>query len=121
MLARLVQQSAVQTSDSHLPIDQAVQLAGELSNLLDQVQTERLGFERLVDLVPDDYAVHWQLTLQFLGVLTDAWPELLAAEGVIDGAQRRNLLLATRADSWQRSPPATPVIAAGSTGSIPVA
>jgi len=124
LLARLVQESAAQTSDrqtgdGQLPIDQAVHLAGELSNLLDQVQTERLGFERLAGLVPEDYAVHWQLTLQFLDVLTGAWPERLAAEGVIDAAARRNLLLAARAANWQHSPPPTPVIAAGSTGSIP--
>ncbi len=119
LLARLVQESADQTGDGQLPIDQAVQLAGELSNLLDQVQTERLGFERLAGLVPEDYAVHWQLTLQFLEVLTGAWPQRLAAEGVIDAAERRNLLLAARAANWQRNPPPTPVIAAGSTGSIP--
>ena len=124
LLARLVQESAAQTSDTQsgdgqLPIDQAVHLAGELSNLLDQVQTERLGFERLAELVPEDYATHWQLTLQFLEVLTGAWPELLAAEGAVDAAERRNLLLAARAAHWQHSPPTTPVIAAGSTGSIP--
>ncbi|MFT5181159.1 MAG: ATP-dependent helicase/nuclease subunit B, partial [Alphaproteobacteria bacterium] len=124
MLARLVQESAAQTSDgkageAELPIDQAVRLAAELSNLLDQVQTERLDFGQLAGLVPDDYAAHWQLTLQFLSVLTGAWPERLSAEGVIDAAERRNLLMAARAESWQRSPPPTPVIAAGSTGSIP--
>lgn len=124
LLARLVQESAAQTGDSasgdgQLPIDQAVRLAAELSNLLDQVQTERLDFDALAGLVPEDYAVHWQLTLQFLGVLTGAWPERLAAEGVIDSAERRNLLLAARAENWQRNPPPTPVIAAGSTGSIP--
>lgn len=119
LLARLVQESADQTSGGQLPVDQAVHLAGELSNLLDQVQTERLGFDRLTDLVPEDYAVHWQLTLQFLEVLTGAWPELLTAEGAIDAAERRNLLLAARAANWRHSPPATPVIAAGSTGSIP--
>ena len=119
LLARLVQESAAQTSDGELPVDQAVHLAAELSNLLDQVQTERLGFERLSELVPDEYAVHWQLTLQFLGVLTEAWPRLLASEGVIDAAERRNLLLAARAAIWRDNPPPTPVIAAGSTGSIP--
>jgi ATP-dependent helicase/nuclease subunit B len=124
LLARLVQESASRTrdeqgGDGQLPIDQAVHLAGELSNLLDQVQTERLGFDRLGELVPEDYAAHWQLTLQFLEVLTGAWPERLAAEGVIDAAERRNLLLAARAANWQRDPPPTPVIAAGSTGSIP--
>ena len=119
LLARLVQERAAQSSADQLPIDQAVHLAGELSNLLDQVQTERLGFDRLAELVPEDYAVHWQLTLQFLEVLTGAWPELLAADGAVDVAERRNLLLAARAANWLHNPPATPVIAAGSTGSIP--
>jgi ATP-dependent helicase/nuclease subunit B len=124
LLARLVQESAAQTGgetqvEGRLPIDQAVRLAAELSNLLDQVQTERLDFEALAGLVPEDYAEHWQLTLQFLGVLTGAWPQRLAAEGVIDSAERRNLLLTARAENWQRNPPPTPVIAAGSTGSIP--
>ena len=119
MLARLVQESAAQTGDGQLPIDQAVRLAAELAALLDQVQTERLDFERLSGLVPEDYAVHWQLTLQFLDVLTGAWPARLAGEGVIDAAERRNLLMAARAAHWQRNPPPTPVIAAGSTGSIP--
>ena len=129
MLARLVQESAARTDDgtadteptkvSQLPIDQAVRLAAELSNLLDQVQTERLDFERLAGLAPDDYAAHWQLTLQFLEVLTGAWPERLTVEGMIDAAERRNLLMAARTQDWQRNPPSTPVIAAGSTGSIP--
>ncbi len=124
LLARLVQESANQTrdkptGDGQLPVDQAVHLAGELSNFLDQVQTERLGFDRLTGLVPEDYAAHWQLTLQFLEVLTGAWPKLLTAEGSIDAAERRNLLMAARAENWRHSPPATPVIAAGSTGSIP--
>ena len=106
LLARLVQESAARTSGGQLPIDQAVHLAGELSHLLDQVQTERLGFERLAELVPEDYAVHWQLTLQFLEVLTGAWPKLLSAEGVIDAAERRNLLLAARDDvgDWPAAP-----------------
>lgn len=119
LLANLVRESADQMASGQLPVDQAVHLAGELSNLLDQVQIERLGFDRLSGLVPEDYAVHWQLTLQFLGVLTEAWPKRLEAEGVIDSAERRNLLLAERAKSWQRTPPQAPVIAAGSTGSIP--
>ena len=36
--------------------DQAVRLARELARLLDQVHTEQLSFDRLKDLVPDDFA-----------------------------------------------------------------
>ncbi len=53
--------------------DQAVRLAGELSRLLDQVETEGLDFGRLEALVPVAYAEHWQLTLGFLGLLTERW------------------------------------------------
>ena len=102
-----------------LTVDQATELAGELARLLDQVQTERLDFSALGGLVPDDYARHWQQTLEFLQVLTDVWPQRLADDGVVDPAARRNLLLAARTNGWKENPPCDPVIAAGSTGSIP--
>jgi ATP-dependent helicase/nuclease subunit B len=100
-------------------VDQAADLAGELAAFLDQVQTERLELGALEELVPDDYAAHWQATLAFLRLLTDTWPEQLSAAGFIDPAERRNRLLAARARAWQEAPPHDPVIAAGTTGSIP--
>ena len=99
--------------------DQAVRLATELARLLDQMHTQGLSFERLRDLVPEHLAAHWQVTLEFLDILTANWPAVLAEEGGIDGALRRNLLIEAEARAWRRQPPATPVIAAGSTGSIP--
>ena len=102
-----------------LPVDHAMELAGELGRLLDQVQTERLDFDALKTLVPDAYAAHWQETLAFLKILTEAWPSVLEAEGAIDPAERRNRLLHARSEAWRLDPPSDPVIAAGSTGSIP--
>ncbi|MFQ5938827.1 MAG: double-strand break repair protein AddB [Alphaproteobacteria bacterium] len=102
-----------------LSADQAAQLAAELGRLLDQVQIERLGFDRLAELVPEAYAAHWQITLEFLRILTDHWPRILAEEGCVDPAARRNLVLEAQAETWRRKPPADPVIAAGSTGTIP--
>ncbi|MBC8157969.1 MAG: double-strand break repair protein AddB, partial [Alphaproteobacteria bacterium] len=99
--------------------EQAVHLAAELGRLLDQVHTEGLGFDALARLVPAEFAAHWQITLEFLGILSAQWPNVLEAEGCIDAAQRRNLLLAAQANAWRRDPPSSPIIAAGSTGSIP--
>jgi ATP-dependent helicase/nuclease subunit B len=112
-------QAAGRTGGAAMSVDQAARLAAELARLLDQVQTEQLSFARLRDLVPEDYAEHWQITLRFLSVLTEEWPRILAAEGCIDPAERRNQALAALAEAWRRAPPADPVIAAGSTGSIP--
>lgn len=102
-----------------VPVEQAARLAGELARLLDQVHTEQLDLAALPSLVPDELARHWQATVSFLSLLTEAWPKLLASEGCLDPAERRNRLLAAQAERWHRSPPADPVIAAGSTGSIP--
>ena len=99
--------------------DQAARLAAELGRFLDQVQTERLSFAGLEDLVPDEYARHWQITLRFLTILTEHWPRILADEGTLDAADRRNRLLEAQARAWATRAPDVPVIAAGSTGSIP--
>jgi len=98
---------------------QASLLAQRLGELLDQVQTERLNFDRLAGIVPEDHAAHWQVTLEFLKILTEHWPAVLAEEGCVDPATRRNRVIESRCRAWRASPPAAPVIAAGSTGSIP--
>lgn len=115
LLARLVM-----AKDSDTTPDQAVRLAGELAQLVDQVHTEGLDLNRLADLVVrDDLSKHWQKTVDFLQILGTLWPALLDQMGHIDPAQRRDALLRARAKAWQLNPPQTPIIAAGSTGTIP--
>ncbi len=115
LLARLI----LKWGGAFARADQAARLAGELARLLDQVQTERLSFDALVGLVPEDYAAHWQRTLEFLEIVTTHWPAILAERGLIDPAARRNLMLEALAARWRAAPPDEPVIAAGSTGSVP--
>ncbi|HEX9465336.1 MAG TPA: double-strand break repair protein AddB, partial [Alphaproteobacteria bacterium] len=117
MLARAILKLAAEEGDVSPP--QAIELAGELAHLLDQVQTERLGFDRLAKLAPEEYAEHWRRTVEFLTILTDNWPKILETEGAIDPAERRNRALAALVRQWTVHPPAGPVYAAGSTGSIP--
>ncbi|ALG70395.1 helicase I [Azospirillum thiophilum] len=112
-LARLVLASTLSATTA-----QAVRLGADLGRLIDAVWTERVGFERLHTLVPDDYAEHWKKTLEFLNIVTEVWPAILESSGETDPAQRRNLALETQAALWQAAPPPGMVIAAGSTGSI---
>lgn len=102
-----------------LPLDQALRLAQELARLMDEVWIEGVDFTHLHSLVPEDFAAHWQITLDFLTILTEHWPKILAAEGAIDPADRRNRLLLAQAEAWRKNPPQHPIIAAGTTGSIP--
>ena len=119
LLTRLILKLAEASGEGPRSADQAARLAGELARLLDAVQIERLSFDRLATLVPAEFATHWQITLRFLEVLTREWPRILAAEGAVDPAARRNALIEAQAARWRAAPPPTPVIAAGSTGSMP--
>ncbi len=102
-----------------MDVAQAARLAAALARFLDQVHTERVGFDALENLVPEDYAAHWQITVDFLGILTRHWPDILAEHGFLDPADRRDRARAALAARWRAAPPEDPVIAAGSTGSIP--
>jgi ATP-dependent helicase/nuclease subunit B len=121
LLARLIHhapQARLGAGSGAIAFDQAVRLAAELARLIDQVATERLDFAKVKDLAPAD-SVYWQLTVQFLDLVQENWPAILAAEGVLDPPTRRNILLERQCALWRTHPPEDPVIAAGSTGSVP--
>ena len=115
LLTRLIMGWGGQT----VSVDQAARLAMELERFLDQVQTERLSFEGLAGLAPERFAEHWRKVLDFLAIVTKAWPKVVREQGGIDPAAHRNLLLESLAARWSATPPKGQVIAAGSTGSIP--
>jgi ATP-dependent helicase/nuclease subunit B len=98
---------------------QAAALAASLARFLDTVATEGASFARLADLVPQELAAHWQVVHKFLQILPTQWPQILAAEGTLDPAVRRNRVIEPQVAAWHRSPPQDPVIAAGLTGGIP--
>ena len=120
LLARLV--SAFKDDEGH-PIAQsaaqALKLARELGRLLDELAIEGVSFSQLEGLVEGNFASHWQRTLKFLAIVGEAWPQVLAERGQIDAIERRTQAIRAQAARWRAGPPATPVIAAGSTGSQP--
>ena len=111
----------IQKKDPDLGLDAALALANDLARLIDTVYTEDMDFSGLARIVPDTLAAHWQKTLEFLEIITEFWPLILAERGQIDPSDRRNRLLKSLATLWRNHPPDGPVIAAGSTGSIPSA
>ena len=117
ILTRLVLQMGAGRGGRPPSPDQAARLARELGGLLDSVQIEEVSFDRLNTLVPDDYAAHWQITIDFLKIVTTHWPALLGER--IDHQDWVNRMLDAQAAAWTRDQPNHPIIAAGSTGSRP--
>ena len=97
----------------------ALWLARDLIALMDEMETEGAGWDKLNLLAEGDLAQWWQVTVKFLEIVTTLWPEHLAAIRRSNPAAHRNALIAAEAARLQARPPAGPVIAAGSTGSIP--
>lgn len=119
-LARLVVAWSRAAGRAEAPSEErAAPLAEALARLIDQVDTEGLGFEGLKELVPERYAAHWGETLRFLEIVAAHWPAVQAELGCLGPAERRRRLHELQHAAWESAPPAAPVIAAGSTGSIP--
>ena len=98
---------------------QALKLARELASLLDELAIDGVPFEKLETLVEGNFASHWQHTLRFLAIVGEHWPVFLADHGQIDALDRRTRSIRLQAERWREKPPATQIIAAGSTGSQP--
>jgi ATP-dependent helicase/nuclease subunit B len=98
---------------------QAVRLSTDLVRLMDAVETENASLAGLEDLVPETLSEHWQTTLEFLKIVTEAWPAYLEERGLSSPMERRNRLVLGEAARLAARPPAGPVIVAGVTGSVP--
>ncbi len=95
----------------------ALALADDLARLMDDMTTRQVSWDRLDDLVPDAYDRYWQLTLDFLKIAREAWPAILAERGAVEPVARRDALI--KAEAARLAGSDGPVIAAGSTGSMP--
>ena len=98
---------------------QAANLAAELANLIDMVETENASLDDIAKLVPDQYSDHWQHTIGFLRIVTQFWPAYLDEHGLASPMASRNEAIIREARRLAGAPPRDPVIVAGVTGSIP--
>src|SRR6267378_397057 len=120
-LARLVAAWARSPVSSPLVVGgpaSTLALAGDLARLMDDMVTRGVGWEALDGLVPDQLDKYWQHSLEFLQIARQAWPAHLAEIQRIEPADRRDRLIEAEAARLTAHHDG-PVIAAGSTGSMP--
>ncbi|MGJ3230718.1 MAG: double-strand break repair protein AddB [Oceanicaulis sp.] len=100
----------------------ALALADDLARLLDDLATEEVrDLSKLGEDIRANLPAHMAEAAMFLDIVMKAWPARLVELGHVDPAERRSRLLRALATRWRDAPPDAPVIAAGSTGSIPAA
>ena len=102
--------------------DRAWKLARELAVLMDQAERAELDLREALERAAEtEYAAHWQVTLDFLTIVTQAWPAWLADQGLMNPAARQAKLLSAQAEAWTANPPDHPVWTVGMQGGIPAA
>ncbi|MEN0001636.1 MAG: double-strand break repair protein AddB [Pseudomonadota bacterium] len=94
-------------------------MARDLAALLDQMQTEEIGFAALDDVIDADISDWWKLTHTFLSVVRDQWPLVLRSLERVDPAVRRTMLLDAERSRIEASASDAPFAVIGSTGTIP--
>ncbi|MBR1948283.1 MAG: PD-(D/E)XK nuclease family protein [Alphaproteobacteria bacterium] len=103
-----------------ISLSQACSLALELGALIDSAQMYGLDWNNLANLVPEEYAEHWQETLRFLEIITAFWPGILKERGVVDSSERKNKLIEIQSNIWERQKPHQRIIIAGTTAVSPM-
>lgn len=97
---------------------QALSLAEELVQFLDEMQRHEIPIQAVTNIFPDELTEYGQKTLELLQILSHEWPDILAEERKTDIVAYTNKMLELQARKWLETPPDYPIIAAGSTGSL---
>jgi ATP-dependent helicase/nuclease subunit B len=97
----------------------ALAAARELGRLLDSLYAEEVDPREITRLDVADMAGHWKRSLEFLGVVIEAWPAYLEERGAMDPAQRRACLIDAAARRIAARRPDHPLVIAGTTASAP--
>ncbi|MGH6771642.1 MAG: double-strand break repair protein AddB [Xanthobacteraceae bacterium] len=95
----------------------ALALADALARLMDDMTTRQVTWEEFKTLVPDEHDKYWELTREFLTIAHAGWQGHLQEQNRIEPAARRDALISAEAERLKVA--GGPVIAAGSTGSMP--
>jgi ATP-dependent helicase/nuclease subunit B len=85
---------------------------------MDLIESEEISLAEIGSLAPPEMAVHWEQTVDFLRIVTEHWPDYLADNGLLSPVARRNALMRLETERLAKGSP-YPVIAAGSTGTVP--
>ena len=109
------------TRGEDLPMTAALAIATDLAALLDQAAlSDTLDWSALETAYTEhDLAHHWQVSADFLKIISAEWPNILDEYGYSDPTAQELHAARALVARWERDPPQTPVIIAGSTGTTP--
>ena len=98
---------------------QAMALATSLIKLVDQIETEEVNFSKIGEAYEADLSEHRNAILSLLSIIKNELPKRLHDENLLGPSDRRNRVIRWQAKHIAQGEQLGPIIAAGSTGTIP--
>ena len=98
---------------------QSISLANSLLKLVQQFETEEMTLKNLSEVYESDLSEHRNAILSLLELIKTALPKILIDENLLGPSERRNRLIRLEAQRIELDVGQDPIIAAGSTGTIP--
>ena len=95
---------------------QAFRMAGDLGALIDEFVIEGIDSGKLKRLVPDEFDKYWAITLTFLQIAFEHWPQHLQQRGLADRAVRQAERVEAEIRLLRNAPARKAEIVLGSTG-----
>ena len=96
---------------------QATALARELMELMDEAELEGADLAKVHEL-GGEFPQHWELTVNFLKIITEQWPHVMRESHQMTATARRDLLIRCDAARLRNAPPPYPIILAGEVGGV---
>lgn len=115
-----LRKAVAEEDDGPFPVTslaQATALARELMELMDEAELEGADLSKVHEL-GGDFPEHWNLTVRFLEIITEQWPEVMREQNQMTSVARRDLLIRCEAARLKATPPDHPVILAGEVGGV---
>ncbi|MDX1717872.1 MAG: double-strand break repair protein AddB [Anderseniella sp.] len=127
MLAGMVREWAVTNPASHAAqivsgsVAQALRMATSMMQLIDHLDNGDISLADVPAALLNDseLPLHHEEAIGFLSIIAERYPAAMRDAGLLGPAERRARLLRLEAERLAANPPDAPVIAAGSTGSLP--
>ena len=118
LLAGLVTKN--RPADQAISPAEALRLARQLSEMIDELEIEQVGFEafkNIAETMREDLQSHWQSSYGQLEAILPAYRAALANKQLLGPSERRNLLLDRLHQRLRDNPPSGLLVAAGITTS----
>ena len=99
--------------NKNLNVGQAINLSRELNKFLNEIISNNLDFDNLKNLVDEEYAEHWQKSLDLLENFGKKWRDYISENNIISNLEYMYKMIELHTNIYKDKAPSSPILIAG--------